>query len=444
MMTPMTERRFAAIAFICWIAITALVTAHHEPWRDEADPWLIARDNGLAGIVSLARHVGVPAMWYLAVAPLPRLGAPYAAQNALNLLFAAGAVALLLFRSPFSRTTKVLLAFSYYLGYEYASIARPYALSLLLLFAAASMFEKPLAFAVLIALAMNVVAHASVIAGAMAVAWWIRRPEGRRYAWIVAAGTVVAALQMMAPADAQRVHAFAVTNWPALPFMLGHAFLPTIPMSVGAPAAIAVLAAISYALRHSREALVAMWVSIAGLAFVGVFVWTAGLRHAGFVLIAVVVAMWIGRRSSVVLNATLVVALAVGAGSWYDEWTAAFSGSREMARVLRQYGDYEIAAHNLTQCEAILPYLEGRRFWYAGLGAYGTHMRWDAAQERAVDVSYPEAEARARAHFAGKRWLLLLNVEMPDPRAHGFRLIARTREPVFEKSDERYWLYEPL
>ena len=77
---------------------------------------------------------------------------------------------------------------------------------------------------------------------------------------------------------------------------------------------------------------------------------------------------------------------------------------------------------------------------YRRMGEAG---RLHAAQERAVDVPYPEAVAGARAHFAGKRWLLLLNVEMPDPQAQGFRLIAQTREPVFEKTDERYWLYAP-
>ena len=32
---------------------------------------------------------------------------------------------------------------------------------------------------------------------------------------------------------------------------------------------------------------------------------------------------------------------------------------------------------------------------------------------------------------------------MPDPAAHGFRLLHVTPEP-FEKTDERYWLYAPL
>ena len=42
-----------------------------------------------------------------------------------------------------------------------------------------------------------------------------------------------------------------------------------------------------------------------------------------------------------------------------------------------------------------------------------------------------------------RKWLLLFNVEIPDPASHGFRLLHVTPEP-FEKTDERYWLYAPL
>ena len=43
-----------------------------------------------------------------------------------------------------------------------------------------------------------------------------------------------------------------------------------------------------------------------------------------------------------------------------------------------------------------------------------------------------------------KNWLLLFNVAMPDPPSHGFRLLYTNRNPIFEKTDERYWLYAPL
>jgi len=122
-----------------------------------------------------------------------------------------------------------------------------------------------------------------------------------------------------------------------------------------------------------------------------------------------------------------------------------FSGAKEMAAFMRAQSldRLPVAAHNLTQSEAVLAYLPPRRFWYAGLGAEGSYMTWDAAFERALDVPYPIAELRAREHFGRGRWLLLFNVEMPEPAAHGFRLLHVTRMP-FAYPDERFWLYEPL
>ena len=54
------------------------------------------------------------------------------------------------------------------------------------------------------------------------------------------------------------------------------------------------------------------------------------------------------------------------------------------------------------------------------------------------------AERRAVEHFAGRPYLLLFNVEMPDPPAHGFRLLYATQRPMFRNPDEHFWLYAPV
>jgi hypothetical protein len=200
-------------------------------------------------------------------------------------------------------------------------------------------------------------------------------------------------------------------------------------------------------------------------------VWVGGLRHAGFFLVIPLLAIWVGGSSSdgpvaaenavrssrlrphrasmiaaLLINASLVYSTAVAVRYWIADTRASFSGAQEMAGFISSHHlDLDpIAAHNLTQCEALLPYLPGRAFWYAGLQEEGTYLKWDAAMERALDVSYPLAELRSRQHFLGKRWTLLLNVEMPDPESHGYRLLYSNQIPVFEKRDERYWLYQPL
>jgi hypothetical protein len=49
----------------------------------------------------------------------------------------------------------------------------------------------------------------------------------------------------------------------------------------------------------------------------------------------------------------------------------------------------------------------------------------------------------ARERLRGRDWLLLLNGELPDAGAHGYRLLQTNAEAPFRYRDERYWLYAP-
>ena len=54
------------LAFVLYIAIIAIVMCFHEPWFDEAQSWLIARDSSLADIISVRTHYeGHPPFWNL-------------------------------------------------------------------------------------------------------------------------------------------------------------------------------------------------------------------------------------------------------------------------------------------------------------------------------------------------------------------------------------------
>lgn len=455
------SRAFVIALVAVYVVLVAVVAAHHEPWRDEADAWLFARDGDFLHIVDWTRHAGTPALWYFILAPLPRLGFPYASQSVLHLAIAAASIALLAARAPLTRLTKVLVAFSYYFAYEYAVIVRTYALTVLLTFAAAALYsrsrERPLVFAAVVALLFNCNAQGFFIAGAFAMLYVIehRRAGGIAPPVIMALAALVVYLQVRTPPDPARHALVHVFNRDAFAWAAGNAFFPTLPAAAGFVLAMIVLLLVTLAILRARDALLILWLPLAALAVLYSFVWLGGLRHSGFFLLLAIVAVWLAApridvrwapAAAIALNAALLFSVFIAVRTSALDIRFAFSGAKEMAAFIRDHDldRADIAAHNLTQCEALLPYLPHTRFWYAGLGQYGTYLKWDAAFERALDVPYPVAEARAKQHFAGKPWLLLFNVEMPDPSAHGFRLLYATREPVFEKTDERYWLYAPL
>ena len=451
------SRRFAVIVLVLWIVMTGAVAAQHEMWRDEADAWLFARDGDFSHLVDFTRHGGTPALWYLLLAPLARSGLPVQSQQVLHLAIAAAAVAILLFAAPFSRTTKFLAVFGYFLGYEYAVIVRSYALSILLIVILAAMHRRrdaqPLLYALLLALLFNTNAQGFCVGAALAIVFLIRVRKPLPFV-VIAIGALVAWWQVRAPADPMQAGSVRAFNPAAFPWTISNAFVPRIETWIGFIFGMLVLLAVTVALRRSREAVLVLWLPIAAMGLLYSWVWIGGLRHAGFVLVVTLVAIWIAEDrepraeifAALLLNMTLALSMAMFALAWRQDMLWQFSGAKEMAAFLRaqKLDRMPIAAHNLTQAEAVLAYLPPRRFWYAGLGAEGSYMTWDAAFERALDVPYPVAERRALEHFGRSGWLLLFNVEMPDPQAHGFRLVYATRGRVFEKKDERYWLYAPL
>jgi hypothetical protein len=448
-----TPRSFVAAVVAGFAAVTAFVAAHHEPWRDEADAWLVVRDIPFSQFFDWTRHAGTPALWYGLLAPLARAGLPYESQQWLHLVVAIAAVTIFVARAPLSRLTKVLTIFSYYFAYEYSIIVRSYALAILLTFAAAALWrgraERPLVLGAVLALLCNTNAQGCVNAGAFTLALLAERAV--KPATIAAIGAIAAWWQVRTPPDPAREGARHLFNAAAIPWTLSNAFMPTLPIIAGCALAAAVLTVVTLTIRQSRTGVIVLWGTVAGLLALYSFVWLGGLRHAGFVLVIVLVAIWIADHvdirfaaaAALLLNGALLLSVCVAAEYWIKDAREPFSGAKEMATFIRAEAPTDIAAHNLTQCEALLPYLPNTRFWYAGRGTYGTYLKWDAAQERALEMPYPVAEERARREFAGRKWLLLFNVEMPEPAAHGFRLLHVTAEP-FAKTDERYWLYAPL
>ena len=124
---PLTRWKNWDWVFLVIYAVTVLiVTGHHEPWRDEADAWLVVRDNDLAGLWRLTGYMGTPALWYIILMAFERLSMPYESAMFINASIAIVAVGILLVRAPFPLWVRVLIAFSYFPAYEYAAIARSY------------------------------------------------------------------------------------------------------------------------------------------------------------------------------------------------------------------------------------------------------------------------------------------------------------------------------
>ena len=130
------------LAFVLYIAIIAIVMCFHEPWFDEAQSWLIARDSSLTDIISVRPHYeGHPPFWNLLLAIAAKNGVPYEfGIKGIQLVCASLLGAWLIFKSPFKSASSLatfLIPFTYFVCFQYGVTSRPYALLCLSLLVAA-------------------------------------------------------------------------------------------------------------------------------------------------------------------------------------------------------------------------------------------------------------------------------------------------------------------
>ena len=181
------ESKFEIAVLLLFTAIAGTAACYHEPWADEAQAWLIARDAGVPGILRQMGYEGSPPLWHLLLWVLTRLHLPYAALGAVSAALVAAGMWIWLRRSPLPAVVRLLIPFAFYYQYQYAVVSRSYALSTLLAFAAAALWRaKPvrvIRFAAVLALLAQTNMHGFTIAMGVAGAfgcertweWWKKR-----------------------------------------------------------------------------------------------------------------------------------------------------------------------------------------------------------------------------------------------------------------------------
>jgi hypothetical protein len=180
---------FALAAFACLLLV---VGARHEPWFDEAQAWLIAREGSPWFVVSQGvRFEGTPALWHLTLWAVQRLGLPYGGLWLVSSTLACGGAAIVLYKAPFPMLLRIGLIFSYFFAYQYSVVARSYALDLLFIPLLAWLFrfrlERPLLYLGVLGLVANTNAHSFMLAGVLALEFlWAARSRLLALDWTLA------------------------------------------------------------------------------------------------------------------------------------------------------------------------------------------------------------------------------------------------------------------
>ncbi len=123
------EKIVNAIYILLWGSISLYVGYYHEPFADEAQAYLIARDASLSDIIStVSRTEGTPALWYIWLKFLMICGMDYSHLYLASIIPNLLAVSIFITQAPFSKSVRYLVPLTYYIFYQYNIVARNYSL----------------------------------------------------------------------------------------------------------------------------------------------------------------------------------------------------------------------------------------------------------------------------------------------------------------------------
>jgi hypothetical protein len=206
----LSDRRLLGLSAAEWTAfglyslVLALVLPYHEPWADEAQAWLIARDLPLSGILHQVGYEGTPVLWFFLLKVLCWLHLPYLGMRWFSGAVAASGAFLILRYSCFPLPVKLLLPFTFWIQYQYAVVSRNYVLFVPLVFAVAALYRERwrhfVRLSAAIAMLAQVSSHALLFSGAvslvLAFELWQRRSEKLVSGRALGLGVVILAVSL--------------------------------------------------------------------------------------------------------------------------------------------------------------------------------------------------------------------------------------------------------
>ena len=196
------ERAFRVLALLCWAWINLWAAYYYEPWRDVAQGWLIARDASLGEIFGVIRYEGHPCLWYLLLVPFAKLGLPYPAVMGVSLALTGVAAYLFLRVAPFGKAARLLMLLSALLTFELPVIARVYSaiplLILLVWLAYPKRHERPIRYALALALLCQTHVLTFAFVGMLMLYWFVESVAGLRRKTVRPLATLIALLVMLA------------------------------------------------------------------------------------------------------------------------------------------------------------------------------------------------------------------------------------------------------
>ncbi len=308
-------------AWLVFAAITGITIIHHAMWRDEWEAILISyKSNSFNDLWKQTSEEGHPILWFLLMYITKFLGSPIVIPKLLNYLSALGYCGIILFYAPFPRLARYALVFGYFFLFEYAVIARDYAISTLFIVAVMALWENRQKhrwlFAILLFLLAQASFYATMIAGVFVIILlteslllkgkWQLNPKDLLPAAFGIGGIIVSYITCARTPSMLDNRLFFNSNhlllaldriycgYLPIPDFTQNSWNSTLPANnyVQAVFSLVIITVVIYFLRADKRALV-FWIIYVIMHEIFTYFFIIGyVRHSGFIFIASVIAFW--------------------------------------------------------------------------------------------------------------------------------------------------------
>lgn len=469
--------------FGLYLLILLLNVIFHEAWRDEFHSWNISRVSASLGeLMENKAYEGHPSLWYLFCWVLTRLTAAPEGLAIMHLLIVAAGGYLFFRYAPFPALTRMMILLGYFLLFEYGTLARNYAILIVLLWAYCALRTQQKSGwlqLLMIGLMMFTQIYGVLLAMALLTEWLWEYGKGNWKRFFMGGAAfsfafILAYLDINPPADVT-AHArwYSEFSWESISYALSvlwEAFVP-IPqwqfhfwntnflelgseqttLSVKALAGLAIWCVLALGLLQTRRNRILFLLgTLACLAFA--FAKFHGyMRHHGHLFLWFLMVLWLEKADE---------------KTFFKNWRQAFLylllGIQLLAGIIASVRDWQGTFSPVKEVAAYIQIIESQHphdMWVSDpdyliepIGAMLQHPLYFPKQEKLAYfpqwdknwgyISPEEVLLKAQLLAATEPVLLILGYEMKAKPDRGFQLeFFRQFGPGIEPS-EHFWVYE--
>lgn len=159
------------LIIVLFVILSIFVANNHEHWSDEAQSYLLARDNSILEIFSYMRYEGTPSLWVIVIKLFIFLGGTFETFYIIPIFFSTIGIIIFEYKIKAPWYIKVLFPFTYFIFYQYTIVARSYCMVFPMLMIIAFIYdkklEKPILYSLILLFFMNISLHTLIISGSL-------------------------------------------------------------------------------------------------------------------------------------------------------------------------------------------------------------------------------------------------------------------------------------